>query len=282
MTSSAVLSLNSFFNFSHAICRGIPNSLKDEALRMEDNDPVNLEIARKNFEIYKSTLESCGVEVISLEADESYPDCVFVEDTCVVIGNVAFITRPGHPNRRDEVNSIREILKTKFNMTVKEVEDSEAIIDGGDVLFTGQEIFVGLSKRTNGKGIEALTRAFPQFPVVPIHVTGGLHLKSGISLGGENLILIGGKNAQEMAKEMKEKAHGEYTYALMHQDAAANVIFVNGNILHQSAKEIGPQNAQALKETVNCPTFEMSWKEFNKVDGGLTCCSLLVSILPKC
>lgn len=103
MTSSAVLSLNSFFNFSHAICRGIPNSLKEEALRMEDNDPVNLEIARKNFEIYKYTLESCGVEVISLEADESYPDCVFVEDTCVVIGNVAFITRPGHPNRRDEV-----------------------------------------------------------------------------------------------------------------------------------------------------------------------------------
>lgn len=45
-----------------------------------------------------------------------------------------------------------------------------------------------------------MTRAFPQFPVVPIHVTGGLHLKSGISLGGENLILIGGKNAQEMAK----------------------------------------------------------------------------------
>lgn len=65
---------------------------------------------------------------------------------------------------------------------------------------SGHEIFVGLSKRTNEKGIEALTRAFPQFPVVPIHVTGGLHLKSGISLGGENLILIGGKNAQEMAK----------------------------------------------------------------------------------
>lgn len=65
---------------------------------------------------------------------------------------------------------------------------------------SGQEIFVGLSKRTNEKGIEALTRAFPQFPVVPIHVTGGLHLKSGISLGGENLILVGGKNAQKMAK----------------------------------------------------------------------------------
>lgn len=51
-------------------------------------------------------------------------------------------------------------------------------------------------------------------------------------------------NLNLFSQEMKEKAHGEYTYALMHQDAAANVIFVNGNILHQSAKEIGPQNAQ--------------------------------------
>lgn len=118
MTSSAFLSQNSYFNFSHAICRGIPNSLKDEALRMEDNDPVNLEIARKNLEIYKSALVSCGVKVISLEADESYPDCVFVEDTCIVIGNVAFITRPGHPNRRDEVRSVAKSLILRFYLVI--------------------------------------------------------------------------------------------------------------------------------------------------------------------
>ena len=108
---SASLSLNSYFNFTHAICRGIPNSLKDEALRMEKEDePIDLEVARKNYEIYKSSLESCGVKVIYLEADESYPDCVFVEDTCIVIGNTAFITRPGHPSRRDEVGIL-------FNLT---------------------------------------------------------------------------------------------------------------------------------------------------------------------
>ena len=48
------------------------------------------------------------------------------------------------------------------------------------------------------------------------------------------------------SQEMKEKAHGEYTYFVVHKDSAANVIFVNGNILHQSAEEIGPKCAQVI------------------------------------
>ena len=41
------------------------------------------------------------------------------------------------------------------------VNDSEAKLDGGDVLWTGREILVGLSHRTNAKGLEAVKEAFP-------------------------------------------------------------------------------------------------------------------------
>jgi len=34
-------------------------------------------------------------------------------------------------------------------------------LDGGDVLFTGREILVGLSSRTNQAGVEAVEAAFP-------------------------------------------------------------------------------------------------------------------------
>ena len=34
-------------------------------------------------------------------------------------------------------------------------------LDGGDVLFTGREILVGLSSRTNQAGVEAVQAAFP-------------------------------------------------------------------------------------------------------------------------
>ena len=36
-----------------------------------------------------------------------------------------------------------------MGLEIFEVDDPEAIIDGGDVMFTGREFLVGLSKRTN-------------------------------------------------------------------------------------------------------------------------------------
>ena len=44
-----------------------------------------------------------GLDVIELPPDELLPDCVFVEDTAVVVNGQALITRPGHPNRQKEV-----------------------------------------------------------------------------------------------------------------------------------------------------------------------------------
>lgn len=37
-------------------------------------------------------------EVIQVPADNKYPDCPFIEDTAVVIGNRALITHPVSPN----------------------------------------------------------------------------------------------------------------------------------------------------------------------------------------
>lgn len=36
--------------------------------------------------------------------------------------------------------------------------DPEATLDGGDVLYTGKHLFVGLSKRTNKRGAECLVK----------------------------------------------------------------------------------------------------------------------------
>ena len=41
-------------------------------------------------------------------------------------------------------------------------------MDGGDVLFTGREFFVGLSSRTNKEGIEFLAKTFSKYPVTPV------------------------------------------------------------------------------------------------------------------
>jgi len=60
-------------------------------------------------------------------------------------------------------------------------ENSNAFCDGGDVLFTGSEFFVGDSKRTTSAGADFIRNAFG-LPVHVIKVGEELHLKSNCSL----------------------------------------------------------------------------------------------------
>lgn len=49
---------------------------------------------------YVEALEQCGLTVTTLDPDLLYPDSCFVEDTAVVIDEVAIITNPGAASRR--------------------------------------------------------------------------------------------------------------------------------------------------------------------------------------
>ena len=53
----------------------------------------------------------------------------------------------GHESRRGEVVAMEAVMKQLGLEVVKMTEPG--VMDGGDVLFTGREFFVGLSTRTN-------------------------------------------------------------------------------------------------------------------------------------
>lgn len=92
-----------FGHYTHAVVRGIPASLAQGALRMAEAE-VDLDGARRDHHAYVDILKNkLGLEVVELPADESFPDCVFVEDAAVVCGDTALITRPGAESRRGEV-----------------------------------------------------------------------------------------------------------------------------------------------------------------------------------
>lgn len=57
-----------------------------------------------------------------------------------------------------------------MDLALVEISDPNAKLEGGDVLFTGKEFFVGLSEFTNEAGARAVAAAFPEFPVCPIRV----------------------------------------------------------------------------------------------------------------
>lgn len=86
---------------------------------------------------------------------------------------------------------MRAILKKELNLPTVEITDPKATLDGGDVLFTGREFFVGITQRTNEAGARAVAAAFPEFPVSPIRVPKTiLHLKSLMSMAGPDILAV--------------------------------------------------------------------------------------------
>ncbi|XP_053178778.1 N(G),N(G)-dimethylarginine dimethylaminohydrolase 1 [Scomber japonicus] len=269
------------FHYTHAIVRGVPASLAKGALRMSQAE-VDLAGARREHEAYVEVLKTkVGLEVVELPADESFPDCVFVEDAAVVCGDTALITRQGAESRRGEKETMTRALK-ELNMKIVEMTDETATLDGGDVLFTGREFFVGLSKRTNQRGAEILADAFKDYAVSTVPVLEGLHLKSFCSMGGPGLIVIGSSEpAQKALKIMQQMSDHRYDKLTVPDDLAANTVYMNlpnkGHVLLHCTSEEYPESAKMFDKLKDYMLIPVSNMEKCKVDGALTCCSVLIN-----
>merc|ERR1711911_333455 len=187
------------YRYTHAVVCRLPDSFKTNALGTVGT--IDLNLAKEQHAIYVSSLRRLGLDVIELPSDEALPDCVFVEDTAVVVNGTAFITRPGHVSRRNEAIIMKSILQKEIGLPIVELSDPNATIDGGDVLFTGREFFVGLSTWANIAGARGLAAAFPEYPCTPVKVSGDLHLKSLVTMAGPDIILVSKtKNAEDVLK----------------------------------------------------------------------------------
>ncbi|KAF5923598.1 hypothetical protein HPG69_010993 [Diceros bicornis minor] len=102
------------------------------------------------------------------------------------------------------VDMVKEALE-KLQLNIVEMKDENATLDGGDVLFTGREFFVGLSKRTNQRGAEILADTFKDYAVSTVPVADALHLKSFCSMAGPNLIAIGSSESAQKALKVNTK-----------------------------------------------------------------------------
>jgi len=264
------------FRFRAAVTRAVPASLPAAALRQDPHaPPVDLARARAQHAAYVAALRRLVPTVVELPEDPAYPDSVFVEDAAVCIGPAACITRPGHPSRRGEVDAIETALRAAGLATVRLADlapgDADATVDGGDVLWTGREIFVGLSSRTNATGAAALQRAFPAWRVVTVAVAAGLHLKSFCAMAAPDVVAVGPSPAARAARAAIEAASpGVYRFLELPTDAAANCVVLNGHVLHVPA-------ARGAFDGLGVVPVEVANDELAKVDGALTCCSLLLA-----
>ena len=138
-----------YFHYTRAVFGSLSPSFVTRSLRHEEPaEPIDLAKAIRDHQTYMSEVRKLVPHAVQIPPDDSFPDLVFVEDPAVVQDGKALITRMGEPTRAGEVGPMRLVL-AEMGLELYEVDDPEAIIDGGDVMFTGREFLVGLSRRTN-------------------------------------------------------------------------------------------------------------------------------------
>ena len=146
-----------------------------------ERSSIDLDLAQRQWDGYVAALHDEGWETIEVPSADDCPDAVFVEDTVVVYGDLAVISRPGADERKPETAAVEELL-AGLGYRIARIQDP-GTLDGGDVLKHDGTVWVGLGGRTNRSGLDQLAAALEPLGarVVGVPLTKVLHLKSAVT-----------------------------------------------------------------------------------------------------
>lgn len=250
-----------------ALTRAIPDSFVDALAAVRPEPPIDVARARAQHAAYRAALAAMGARVEVLAADEACPDCCFVEDTAVVAGGLALITRPGAPSRRGETAAVAAALADRLDVAVM---PAPATLDGGDCLRLGDTLHVGRSARTSAAGIAHAAAVFAPrgVRVVALELPPGiLHLKCVCSPLGDDRVLLARDSLPAAAF-----AGADIVWVPAEEAYAANAVAVGDRVLISDGF---PRTHEALARA-GFTVQTVATTELRKADGSLTCLSLLV------
>ena len=253
--------------FERAIVRP-PGTTFADGLTTAGLGPPDPQLALAQHEAYVRALETCGLSVTRLPADDRFPDSTFVEDTAVLARGLAVLCRPGAPSRAGEVDAIRPALLEHYSEL--EIIEAPGHVDGGDICDADGHFLIGISARTNPEGAAQLAARLERrgYTSATIDIRDRddiLHRKSGLSALGDNRLAVIEPLADHPALE-------QFEHILVPQAEAyaANCIRVNDRVLIPAGF---PRLCTRLRD-LGYAVVEVEMSEFRKMDGGLSCLSL--------
>ncbi len=249
-----------------AITRPVSPTFTECQLTHLQREPIDVALAEAQHAAYESLLEELGAKVTRVEAAPDHPDAVFVEDCAVVVDEIGVVTRPGVRSRLGEVDGIADCL-ARFRKMVSMVEPASMV--GGDVVVTGDAIYVGRSSRTNDAGIDQLRAAVEPFgySVTSVDFEGALHLKSVCTAIDDETLLLDARRV-----DVTQFRELEYLAVPPDEWPATNVITVNGTVV---VADGNPQTMELLASTGRA-VRPIDISEFSKAEGAVSCKSILL------
>lgn len=233
-----------------------------------EREPIDVGRARAQHRAYQDALRGAGLQVIELPSDPAFPDGTFVEDTAVVLDELAVITSPAPASRRGEWPAVESALRP-FRPIVR--LPAEACLEGGDVVRVGRTLYLGQGGRTGEAGLRALEQVVRPlgYAVVPVRLGGCLHLKSACcAVDGETLLVnrgwldAGALSGVRLVDVPAEEPQG------------ANVLALPGAALVSAAC---PRTAELVRG-LGYPVVALDVSELHKAEAGLTCMSLVFRV----
>lgn len=249
-----------------AFIRAVAPALGRCELSYLGRSEIDVPRAQAQHAAYAAALSALGCELKWLAALPAQPDGVFVEDTAVVVPEVAVSTRPGVASRRGEVESTAAALAD--HLPLRHISEP-ATLEGGDVLRIGRHLYVGASKRSNAQGVAQLAQALAPFgySVRAVAMRDCLHLKSAATFIPPDILLVNPAWVDP----------GEFGCARVIAVAAdepfgANTLSVGGVTLVSADY---PKTRQLL-EQAGVATRTLDVSELHKAEAALTCLSVLL------
>ncbi len=248
-----------------AITREINTAIGSCELTFAPRVAIDIDLALQQHERYQLALSSLGCEIVDIPTEPGLADSVFIEDTAIVLDEIAVLCRPGAASRRPEVTGVADVLRQY--RTLASIE-APGTLDGGDLLRMRDIIYAGLSTRSNHSGIKQLRDILANygFSVKPVETTKTLHLKSAVTEVAPGTLLINADWVNRSAFEdyelidiAKEETH------------AANALRVGNDVIYPSSF---PRTMDMLgTRGINIIPVDLS--ELQKAEGAATCCSLI-------
>lgn len=240
-------------------------NVEQQQQHQEESEYQSVDYDRANDELnnFIATLRMLNVDVIELCPDDDLGyDSLFIGDTAVTINGLVLLCRPR--DRLNEINEIKQLAKSELNLPIIEINDTTALLNGGDVLWTGREIFVGLSNETNEAGARAVAAAFPEYSVTPVKVPtkGNLRLKSYVTMAGPDILCVNrSQEAQSMLRRMEREASFNYKLITVEDELGSNVLYLNGTLIHRNDL---PDSVAVLQDKIDFSRVPVKISELTK------------------
>ncbi|MHA2058536.1 MAG: dimethylarginine dimethylaminohydrolase family protein [Candidatus Thorarchaeota archaeon] len=221
-----------------------------------------MELALEQHKKYCLTLRELGVDLIELEPEDDHPDSCFVEDTVVVHGERAMITRMAKESRRGESDRIEAVL-SEF----KQIESVKVpgLLEGGDVIHLPDSLLCGITKRTNHEGASQMEQ-WLKTPVHCIEDPNIMHIKSHLTYLGNNTIVVNPKYVDNPLLQSFSKI-----VLSPEESHSANTLTIDKVVLLSARHK---KTSLSVKKA-GFDVIMLNMSEFEKCDGALTCLSIL-------